>query len=348
MQKDHVYCKGLKKGNAKNQNEADEEYSKNQDDKTGSDGGRDKDEDSGEGERENDGNNHRNTDTYIVNGNIFFEKYAQNIRINNSYVSLTNTCAYHSITELFVHACRQFEHFQNVVGKTKINSPTDYWNFIFKYAQMGEKISIYELRAYVLFNSRNRVGGYMDCWTETELQFRRIFREGNPLNCFKTRTCTRGCPVVRQDVTFIDPICSLENEPRFMERLPAILEESLTEKLEDCGQCCTIKCCNVKLQLGVYMMIEMEFQCRENPRTKKRILYSLGQIPPTIFVGGQEYRLCGVIQYSTGHFVPYCKSSDGQWTEKDDMKSDNKPKIMTDFEILEPMILNSMLYIKAN
>lgn len=202
--------------------------------------------------------------TCLVNASIYFKKYAKQIKINDDVVTLDNTCTFDAIFELFVHACREFEHFRSEIEKVKINSSTDYWNFVVKYFHMDEQTLIYDLRPQVLYNSKNCALNFLNCWTDIETQFREIYREGNAINSFKTRVCTKGCPVIKRGSTFLDPICDKNKERRFMELLQTIVEDGISKKIEDCGLCSNVKCCNVETQLGTYIMIEMEYIYLDN------------------------------------------------------------------------------------
>lgn len=302
-------------------------------------------------ENNNSSKNSERKDTYLVNGNIYWIKYKRDLVINNRAVSLCHTCPHDSISEIVLHAYDNFTSVRTIINNLRTNQRTDYLNFIATYASIGEQEETYKLRAHVLFNCRNSIRNAVNCWDNIENQLEQLLRNTPSLTGARISRCRLQCDQVTTPLFILDVPCRLQDEKNFFNLLQFNVQRSLNPSVDDCGSCNVVKCCDVSIQLGPMIVLDVSYQFRINLDTKRRRTCYLSEIPNFLVLQSCNYELVGVIRYVDGnHFVPYCRSPDSsEWQERNDMKIDNIIRILTIDECnTEKMVLNTLFYVKKS
>lgn len=296
--------------------------------------------------------NKSNKEKYLVNGNIFYDKYGKHLKINHQEISLFNTCAHDALLELFTHSYDQFPQFRDQVNRFKSSSNHDFLHLISKYSELGECLEVYQLRAQVLVNSNGPPkNGSLNCWSSISKQARVLLKNRRGFNSLRSSSCVYNCDVEEMELFTLE--VEIYKENIFFNELQKAVEKLIQPQSDHCPACHFagepgVHTASVQLHLEHFLLINVEFVFRFNATTKSRVKCTVKDVPPKLNLGSNEYSLAGVIQFKgENHFISICKLENDEWEIQDDLKIDNEKRKLSSSEVDERISLSVILYIKS-
>lgn len=276
-----------------------------------------------------------NNKSYLKNANLLQFKL-----VDGSPLFLSNTCAFDSISELMVNGFNQMRHFQNIITENRNIDLISYLDFIYTYAEQGPSPTVYKKRAYILKSLYNCKDSHLDCYTNINNLFDKLFE--NELFSIKKLECE--CKYVNQEKV-MSMQCPAKNvqEEGFKN-----LEEAINYEINVKGLLCRI--CNQKaknsvIKLGPYLWLDVEYYFIQG--LGYDYYCSLNDIPKLLLINNRKFYLSGAVQYVPGHYISFCRSINDKWDKRDDMSRKAQNIAVSGGECKKPMKFSSFLYIES-
>ena len=267
----------------------------------------------------------------LKNGNL----QKTRVTLNKIKTRIKNTCPFDSLLEILSSAYSNIQEFQQYLNQaTAGKRENDLFNLAILYARRGVCNDIYVIRAEIIhrliIGKEKPIPSTIDCDYNIARLFEKLSTQYNYSSKFEFK-CS-SCNYQETRLSQTETVHSFDVLNNGIQNLNSSLLRLFSDRK---GLVC-IKCKNNtaerKVELGNYLVFDTEYlfieQLQKNilqENFKEHILCDLKDIPVFLNIKGQNYVLCGVVEFipplingGTGHYVAYCRTVTNRWNVKDD------------------------------
>lgn len=272
------------------------------------------------------------------------------IGIDGRPVKVTYTCAFDSVTELFVNAYMISQTFKTLVDENATDNFDDYFKLLQVYATKGVGQAIYSRRAHVLQRvlkdhaEANKDPGILNCWSSPSEMTAGAVKPD--FHCLLQQTCTRCGEQWFQSQSTIE-LAHVDVHTEGLAKLEEALNRASLMTIR--SECATCFCREVAMEaLHVGTFIQLDVQGLFGQSSSGQYKCALSEIPSSLDIQESQYVLVGAIAHTSGHFVPYCRQPSGRWDERNDCgaKPERHPQTLT--QTKEKKVFNTFMYVKCD
>lgn len=237
------------------------------------------------------------------------------IVINGKFVSFANSCAFDSLSEIFMHAYHTNHNFFKFVNENK-QTDSDFLSFIIAYFNSTKNLrDVYNLRGEILYNfADNYHGTYVNCEFELLDLYKNIMLryviEPEIVQCALCETA------YGQPFSVVEPP-NIEIFAEGFTKLEAAVNDALVCNIV-CDECRQFGV-HLNRNVGDFICVNVEQYFRVDIAPDgKQYECSVKDIPVQMLVKNKEFVLVGAVEYASNHYIAYCRNLKNIWDKRND------------------------------